>query len=103
VKICSSGRTARWRLVVRRGHRVTNLRASFEGVRAPVRTGTRRGRQFFVVQIDMSGLQRGIYVARVRYRIDGRRSTQIPCSRACGGTPKGGLREGPTRLEVTVI
>jgi len=82
---------------------VTNLRASFEGVRAPVTRSTRRGRQVFVVRIDMSGLQRGIYVARVRYRIDGRRSTRIHYFRPCVGNPKGGRREGPNRIEVTVL
>jgi hypothetical protein len=55
------------------------------------------------VTIDMSGLRRGVYVARVRYRIDGQRSTRIHYYRACTGNPKGGGPEGPNRFPVTVL
>lgn len=106
---CSSTRVAHWRLVVRKGHRVRALRGSFEGVRADVERGVRRGRRAFRVEIDMTGLPKGIYVARVRFRIDtgnGRgfhRSTRVHLFRTCVGNIKGGLGEGPNRLPITIL
>lgn len=106
--ICRSKRTATWLLVVRRTVRVTNLRASFEGVSAPTRRTTVRGRQAYRVTIDMTGLPRGIYVARVRYRIArggsaSRAWTRIHYYRGCYGNPKGGGLEGPNQFTTTIL
>jgi hypothetical protein len=106
--ICTSTRIARWRLVVRRANRVRNFRASFEGVRAPVQRGIRSGRRAFRVTVDMTGLPRGMYVARVRYRVSRnggpfRRTTKIHYYRACTGNPKGGGPEGPNTFQITTL
>jgi hypothetical protein len=92
--------------VVRRTVRVTGLRATFEGKPASVRRGTVRGRVAYVVTINMRGLRRGIYVARVRYRISdprvqaGRshRSTRVQFFRAC--YQKG---DSPNTLTTTIL
>jgi hypothetical protein len=104
-----SRRTAHWRLTVRKAFRVTNLRATFEGVRAPVEQGIRRGRQSFRVTIEMTGLRRGEYVARVRYRLtrtstgQSRSRTRIHYYRPCYGNPKGGGLEGPNTNRITIL
>ena len=111
-RICRSIRDTTWLLVVRNSVRVTNLRASFEGVRAPVRRTTVQGRVAYRVSIDASGLQRGVYVARVRYRIARRtgstagifrNSTRVQYWRPCFGNPKGGLKEGLNRFTTTIL
>jgi hypothetical protein len=84
------------------------LRASFEGVRAPTKRGTFRGRVSYRVTIKMAGLKRGIYTARVVYRVSrkGRkehRATQVQAFRPCYGNPKGGGPEGPNRLTITIL
>ena len=79
-----------------------------EGVRAPVQSGVRRGRQAFRVTLSMAGLPRGIYVARVRYRVsrDGgpfRRNTRVHYYRTCYGNPLGARLEGPNRFQITAL
>jgi hypothetical protein len=56
----------------------------------------------------MRGLHRGIYVARVRYRVSvngGRfvRNTHVHYFRTCYGNVRGGIPEGPNRFPVEVI
>jgi hypothetical protein len=106
---CVSSRTAKWRVIVRRSHRVRNLRAFFEGSRTPVRkTRTRNGRVMYVVTIDLSGLPRGVYTARVRYRVSNRgrafrRGTNVSHRRTCYGNVRGGFGEGLNRFPIAVI
>jgi hypothetical protein len=93
---------------VRRKVTVTRLRGSFEGVSAHVSKGTRRGRVSYVVTIDMRGLNRGIYVARVRYRQQVgsgpvRKNTKVHYYRPCYGNPKGGLHAGANRFPITIL
>ena len=106
--ICTSKRIARWRLVVRRGHRVRNFRARTEGRVAPVQRGVRRGRRAFRVTVNLTGLPRGIYTVRARYRISRnggpfRRNTVIHYYRTCYGNPLGAQIEGPNRFQITVL
>jgi len=90
---------------------VTGLRASFEGVPAKTERGIRQGRRAYRVTIDMRGLNRGLYVARVRYRIDpdrsgprrARNATRVHFYRACTGNPKGGGSEGPNDQGITIL
>jgi hypothetical protein len=91
-------------VIVAKGHHITALRASFEGVRAKVtRSKTRGGRAVYFVRVDLRGLTKGLYVARIRYRLNGHRDTKVHYYRACTGNPKGGLGEGPNRFPATVI
>ena len=62
----------------------------------------------FVATINMRGLARGIYVARVRYRVsvrgrEFRRATHVHYWRTCYGNPKGGGPEGMNRFPVELI
>jgi hypothetical protein len=106
---CASGRTARWRVIVVRTHRVRGLRASFEGSPTPVtRSRTPGGRVMYTVRIDLSGLPRGVYAARVRYQVSVRgrsfrRGTNISLRRACYGNVRGGTGEGLNRFPVALI
>jgi hypothetical protein len=99
---CTSKRGTHWALIVRRTVRVSGLRATFERKTAPVRRTTVRGRVAYVVTINMRGLRRGIYVARVRYRITARgvtrRNTRIQYFRACYS--KG---DSPNRWTTTIL
>lgn len=102
---CTSKRVGKWRLVVRKNHTVTRVRASVEGRRARVtRSRTRGGRVLFTVRVSLRGLKiPGVYVARVRYRIDGRRNTKIHLFRTCVGNPLGGRAEHANRFALTVL
>ena len=56
----------------------------------------------------MTGLPRGIYVARVRYRVSrngGRfvRNTHVHYFRTCYFNVRGGIAEGPNRFNVEVL
>jgi hypothetical protein len=57
----------------------------------------------------MTGLRRGLYVARVRYQItrqstgQTRFRTRIHYYRACEGNPKGGGLEGPNTNRITIL
>jgi hypothetical protein len=91
-RACPSGsvRLTRWTLIARKGVTVIKLRATFNGERARVRKSrTPGGRQKFTVRIDMRGLPKDVYVARVKYQIEGA-PTKFPRSkvhyyRTCGG------------------
>jgi len=106
---CLSTRTAKWRVIVVRSHRVRGLRAFFEGSRTPVKKSrTRNGRVMYTVTIDLSGLPRGVYAARVRYRVSVRggafrRGTNVSHRRACYGNVRGGFGEGLNRFPIAVI
>jgi hypothetical protein len=106
---CASGRTARWRVIVVRTHRVVGLRAFFEGSPTPFTRGlTPNGRVMYTVQINLSGLPRGVYTARVRYRVSVRgrsfrRGTNVSIRRACYGNVRGGFGEGLNRFPIALI
>lgn len=106
---CVSGRTARWRVIVVRTHRVRRLRAFFEGSPTPVtRSRTPRGRVMYTVRINLSGLPRGVYTARVRYQVSVRgrpfrRGTHVSLRRACYGNVNGGFGEGLNRFPIALI
>jgi hypothetical protein len=91
-------------LVVRRDVTVTNLRALVEGVGTTfVKSRTRDGRVKYTVAVDLKGLRAGVYTARVRYRVDGRRNTKIHLFRTCTFNPKGGRPEHLNRFAITVL
>ena len=96
-------------MIVVRTHRVRNLRAFFEGSPTPIsRTRTRGGRVMYIVRIDLSGLPRGVYTARIRYRVSVRgrpfrRGTNISIRRACYGNVRGGFGEGLNRFPIALI
>ena len=102
-----STRVTTWVLIVRKGHQVRRMRGSFEGNPARTRAVSRKGRVAFRIRIDMRGLPRGIYVAKVRYQVNKgrgfRRSQRVHYYRACYGNPKGGGIQGPNRFPVTVL
>ena len=106
---CSSSRVATWTMFVARNHRVRNLRVTFEGNTVlPAAGRTKGGRIRYVVPIDLTGLPRGIYVARARYEVSvkGRRFVKNQHThyfRACYGNPKGGRLEGPNRFPVELL
>jgi hypothetical protein len=93
--ICSSTRTVNWLLVERSTIRITGLTATFENKPVQVRSHAPvRGRTAHQVTIDLSGLRRGIYFARVRYVIhyqrgaragQSRKWTKVHAYRACYG------------------
>ena len=100
----SSTRVAKWRIIIARGVRFRLLSAQFEGTDARVRRSrTPRGRRMLVVDIDSAGLPRGIYFARIDYRVNGRRGTRHHGFRFCYGNPKGGGGEGPNRYVIDVV
>jgi hypothetical protein len=106
---CVSTRSAKWRVIVARNHRVRNLRATFEGASTPVtRTHTRNGRVMYVVSINLAGLPRGTYAARVKYQVSNRgrafrRGTHITLRRTCYGNVRGGFGEGLNRFPIAII
>jgi hypothetical protein len=91
-------------LVVRRNVIVTNLRASVEGVGTTFTQGiTRTGRIKYTVKVGLVGLKAGVYAARVRYRVNGKRSTKIHLFRTCIDNPLGGRPEHLNRFAITVL
>jgi hypothetical protein len=109
VPVCASGRTAKWRVIVRRDHRVRNLRATFEGAPTPVvRTRTRGGRVQYTVTINLSGLPRGVYAAQVSYQVSVRgrafrSGRNVSMRRACYGNVRGGIATGLNRFPIALI
>ena len=51
-----------------------------------------------VVRINSRGLPRGIYFARIKYRVNGRRGTRHHGFRFCYGNPKGARRRGAEQV-----
>lgn len=90
---CRSTRKVEWLLVERSTVRITNLRATFENKKVAVHSHAPvKGRKAHLVKIDMTGLKRGIYVARVKYTINylrgarrgtSRKWTKVHSYRAC--------------------
>jgi hypothetical protein len=89
--------------------RISRVRVTFEGVRVPVRRSTFRGRPVYKATIDMTGLKRGIYTGRVRYRITTRSTgksrnwTKVQSWRPCYGNPEGGRNEGHNQFTTTIL
>ena len=106
---CASGRTARWRVIVLRTHRIRRLRATFEGTSAPVTRGrTRGGRIQYIITINLSGLPRGVYAAQVSYQVSVRggafrRGRNVSIRRACYGNVRGGIATGLNRFPIALI
>jgi hypothetical protein len=88
--VVSSKRVAKLRIKARAGHFVRHLRVNVEGRRAKVRR-VRRGE--WIATIDLRGLRRGVYAARVTARVDGRRVTCTHLYRVLFGNPRGGKGE----------
>ena len=92
-----SDRIAHLRIKARKGHTVTGLKVTTEGVRATV---VRKARGDWVATIDLRGLPRGCYTVRVTARVNGRKMTHAHIYRVAYGDPKAGLKDGtqlPTR------
>jgi hypothetical protein len=83
-------RQTKWRVIVRKTIRVKSVKFTFNGEKAPFeRTKTKGGRRMFLVSIDMRGLAKGTYVARVKYQVVGRPTKfdrrKVHYYRTCGG------------------
>ena len=118
---CVSTSVRRWRIVVRRNIRVRISSIRFEGVRAPFTQGrTRTGRVIYTVRINMRGLTKGVYVAKVRYRIVARQPRagtdptvfgrnpnlvrrKVHYFRACYRGLPGGIAEGLNDYPITLL
>ena len=86
----SSKRVAKLRIKARAGHVVRHLRVGVEGRPTKVRR-VRRGE--WIATIDLRGLRRGVYAARVTARVDGRRVTCTHLYQVLFGNPRGGKGE----------
>lgn len=86
----SSGRVAKLRIKARAGHVVRHLRVRLEGRRQALR---RVGRGEWIATINLRGLRRGVYSARVIARVDGARVTCTHLYRVLYGNPRGGKGE----------
>lgn len=94
--VCVSKRIAHLGIFVKAGSKVTKLRTTFEGIKAPVRKVSKRQ---YRMTIDMRGLTKGVYAARITATVDppgperARKWFKIQKYRPCYGNPKGGLAE----------
>jgi hypothetical protein len=80
--VCRSTRAVSWLLVERSTVRITGLTATFENRPVQVRSHPPvRGRVAHQVTIDLTGLSKGIYFARVRYVIHYQRGARAGTSR----------------------
>ncbi len=86
----SSTRVASLRIKARDGHIIRQLRVNVEGVRAKV---VRKSSGQWVATIDLRGLPRGVYAARVLARVNGRKVTSTHLYRVLYGNPKGGFSD----------
>jgi hypothetical protein len=86
----SSTRVASLRIKARNGHTIRRLRVNVEGVRAKV---VRKNSGHWVATIDLRGLPRGVYAARVLARVNGRKVTSTHLYRVLYGNPKGGFSD----------
>ena len=117
---CVSTAVRQWRIIQRTNIRVRILSTRFEGVLAPRTRGTTPGgRTFWRVRINMRGLTKGVYVAKVRYRIVSRNRAardpgafgrpsrlvrrQVHYFRACYQGLPGGIAEGLNQYPVTLL
>ena len=95
---CQSRRAPTVKLVQRRrGSRVRNLRVTFEGKLMPLTEGTRTpgGRRQWTVKLAFTekSIRRGIYVARVTAKVDGKTVVLKHFSRWCYGNPNSQAKE----------
>jgi hypothetical protein len=94
---CKSKRVASLGIFVKKGSKVTKLRTTFEGRKAKV-VKRSNGREYRMT-VDMRGLPRGVYAARVTAVVDppgperARKWLKIQKFRPCYGNPKGGKAE----------
>lgn len=80
---CTSTRTARMPISVRKGAKVTNLKATFHGKKLKVvRKGTRR----WSVKVPLAGLPQGVWAVHVRARVNGKLVRRAHLFRTCYGT-----------------
>jgi hypothetical protein len=105
---CASQRVATWRIIVKRGHTISNLTAYFEGVRTTVRQGRLSGHTGYFVRIDLRGLSKGVYGGRIFYMVSVNghravRNTQVHLFRTCYGNVRGGIAAGLNRIPYTPI
>ena len=116
---CTSRRVTTWRIIVRAGVTVRILSTQFEGRRASRTRGrTPGGRVFYRVRVDLRGLNKGVYAARVRYRITsggvldpdatGRPNSvprrKVHYFRVCyRGVPQRGSQNGLNAYQVTLL
>jgi hypothetical protein len=87
-----SHRVAKLRIVARKGHTIRDLRVGLEGRAVRVK---RAGKRTWIATINLSGLTRGTYVARVTARVNGRTVRHTHLYRVLYGNPKGGEATGP--------
>lgn len=85
-----STRVASLRIKARQGHTIRKLRVNVEGVRAKV---LRKRSGYWIATIDLRGLPRGVYAARVLARVNGRKVTSTHLYRVLYGNPKGGFSD----------
>lgn len=84
-----------WLLVERSVVKITKLRATFENKKVAVHSHSPvKGRKAHVINIDLTGLKRGVYFARIRYSVTFLRGarkgetvkrTKVHLYRACYG------------------
>ncbi len=86
----ASTRVAKLRITARKGHTIRRLRVNVEGVRTKV---ARTSSGHWVAAIDLRGLPRGVYAARVLARVNGRKVTSTHLYRVLYGNPKGGVSD----------
>lgn len=55
------------------------------------------------MRVNLTGLPRSAYTARVRYRVNGKRNTKIKLFRTCLGNPLGARPEHLNRFAITVL
>jgi hypothetical protein len=106
-----------WRVIILPGHRITKLRAFFEGKRTSVKLVPYNGRikkfkglMMYRVRVDMHGLHTGVFAVKVVYvrsirggpfRLDTRNHLYRTCFQ--DQNPKGGLLTGLNRLNFSTI
>ena len=86
----TSTRVTSLRIKARKGHTIRKLRVRVEGV--PTKVVRKSGGQW-VATIDLRGLPRGVYVARVLARVNGKKVTSAHLYRVLYGNPKGGVSD----------
>lgn len=89
-KTCVSRRQDWLQIKGRSGDRIHGVKAWFEGRKLALH---RLGRNNWRVRIDMRGLTKGVYAARVRYVKNGKKLVKVQYFRPCYGNPRGGYSE----------
>lgn len=86
----SSNRVAKLRIKADRGDVVRGLNVSLEGKRQKVR---RLDARTWRAQVNLRGLERGVYVVRVTARVNGQKILHKHYYRVLYGNPRGGIGE----------